>query len=274
MKVNLFDNTFSHTKDIFGVLTSSMYPPKNIEWVERLMTYDGTTVFTDDFIISPIVDSVKSTIKAAWLFEPPAIIPEIYQKIVDVENKFDFILTFDKQLLDRGPKYIKYIVGQTRVPDDIANFYEKSKHISLISSGKTMAPGHLFRGEIAHNLSRKHNIDLWGYAFRPFEKKTEPLIDYQFNISVMNSKLDNYFTDILLDCFRLGTIPIFWGCPNIGEYFDVSGMETFDTIEDLDTILTNLKPYKEYIRGAKENFYQAKKYLNTDDYIASILKKL
>jgi len=90
----------------------------------------------------------------------------------------------------------------------------------------------------------------------------------------MNSKLDNYFTEILLDCFRLGTIPIFWGCPNIGEYFDLRGMETFNGIEDLDDVLTNLKPYREYIKGAKENFFLCKEYLNTDDHIAKILKEI
>jgi hypothetical protein len=275
LKVNLFDSAFSHTKEMIGVITSTyIYPPKDIGWVEKRMVYSGITVFTDSFLVDPIVDKVKSTLKVAWLIEPPEIHPWTYEKIVEIEDKFDYILTFHPELLKRGPKYIKYIMGQSRVPDDITNFYEKSKHISMISSGKAISSGHRYRGEIANALASKHNIDLWGYAFKPFQEKTEPLIDYEFNIAIMNSKLDNYFTEILVDCFRLGTIPIFWGCPNIGEYFDVSGMETFDTIEDLDNVLINLKPYKEYIRGAKENFYQAKKYLNTDDYIANILKKL
>jgi hypothetical protein len=258
-----------------GVYTSTyIYPPKNIEWEYRHMNYDGVTVFTDSMIFDQVVDEVKSRIKIAWLMEPPAIHPWSYENIINFEDKFDYILTFDETLLKRNPKYIKYIVGQTRVPDDIANFYPKSKHISLIASNKSMSHGHRYRYEVANSVASKYNIDLWGYAYKRFEDKIEPLKDYQFSIAITNSKINNYFTEILLDCFRLGTIPIFWGCPNIDEYFDVRGMEIFNTIEELDNILQNLKPYEEYIEFAKTNFELCKQYIHTDDYIAEILKTL
>jgi hypothetical protein len=72
----------------------------------------------------------------------------------------------------------------------------------------------------------------------------------------------------------LGTIPIFWGCPNIGDYFNLDGMEVFNTIDELDYILSNLKPYKEYLKGTKDNFFRSIAYIHTDDYIADILKTL
>lgn len=275
IKVNLFDNNFSHTKDIIGVYTSTyLYPPTRIEWEYRHIKYDGITVFTDSEIFNPEVDMVKSCLKIAWLMEPPAIHPWSYEKIISVEDKFDYILTFEENLLKRGPKYIKYLVGQSRVTDDVANFYEKSKRISMISSGKAISDGHRYRGEIVNKLHSKHNFDLWGYAYKSFKEKTEPLIDYEFSIAITNSRINNYFTEILLDCFRLGTIPIFWGCPNIGNYFNLDGIETFNTIEELDDVLTNLKPYKEYLKGAKDNFFRSKDYIHTDDYIADILKEL
>jgi hypothetical protein len=239
------------------------------------MNYDGITVFTDGFILDPIVDQVDSKIKVAWMMEPPDIHPWLYEKIFEVEDKFDYILTFEKTLLARSPKYVKYIVGQSRITNEVANFYEKSKGVSMIYSGKAMSNGHRYRKEIIQKLHSKHKFDLWGYgANAPFNEKTEPLIDYEFSICIQNCKIDHYFTEILLDCFRLGTIPIFWGCPNIEEYFDVRGMETFDTIEELDYILSNPKPYKEYLKYAKNNFFACKEFLNTDDYIAKILEKI
>lgn len=275
VKVNLFDNNFSHSKGIVGVYTSTnVYPPSRIEWLYRHMEYDGITVFTDSEIFKSTVDRVKSRLKIAWLMEPPAIHPWSYEKITEVEDKFDYILTFDENLIKRSSKYIKYLVGQSRVTRDVANFYEKSKHMSLISSGKAISGGHRYRGEIVEKLHPKYNFDLWGYAYRPFKEKTEPLIDYEFSIAIMNSRMNNYFTEILLDCFRLGTIPIFWGCPNIGEYFNLEGMETFNTVEELDDVLSNLKPYKEYLKGAKDNFFRSVAYIHTDDYIADILKTL
>jgi len=275
IEVNLFDLAFQHTRGMIGEVTSTyIYPPTNIKWIDSKMEFDGITVFTENMIFDPVVDQVKSRLKVAWLMEPPAINPYTYSKIKEIEDKFDYILTFEEELLKTGSKYVKYIVGQSRVPDSIANFYEKSKHISLISSGKSMSTGHRFRGEIVNRLHAKYNFDLWGYAFKPFKEKTEPLIDYEFSIAVMNSKINNYFTEILLDCFRLGTIPIFWGCPNIGEYFDIRGMHFFDTVQELDYILGNLRPYKDYLKYAKENFNLCKEYIHTDDYISKILEKL
>jgi hypothetical protein len=274
VNVNLFDDTFKHSLDVYGHLTSTFkYKPTNIEWIPRQMEFDGPTVFTDFFIFDPIVDQVKSQIKIAWLMEPPAIHPWSYENIINFEDKFDYILTFDENLLNRSSKYIKYIVGQSRVPDNISNFYEKSKHISMISSGKEMSYGHRYRSYV-YNLV-KDKVDGWGNGLgRPFDEKTEPLIDYEFSICVMNSRINNYFTEILIDPMRLGTIPIFWGCPNIGDYFNLNGMETFDTLDDLSEVIKNLKPYKEYIKGAKENFFLCREYLNTDDYISKIIENL
>jgi hypothetical protein len=275
IEVNLFDNNFTHSKSHYGVYTSTYkYPPKEIFWEYRHMNYDGITVFTDFYITDSLVDDVKSNLKIAWLMEPPAIHPWTYENIVKVEDKFDYILTFEESLLNRSSKYIKYIVGQSRVTDDVANIYDKNKHMSLISSGKGISDGHRYRGEVVDKLHSKYLFDLWGHAHKTFEEKTEPLKDYEFSIAITNSRINNYFTEILLDCFRLGTIPIFWGCPNIDEYFNLSGMEIFNTIEELDYVLSNLKPYKEYLPGAKENFELCKQYIHTDDYIARILKKL
>jgi hypothetical protein len=55
-----------------------------------------------------------------------------------------------------------------------------------------------------------------------------------------NCKKDYYFTEKLIDCFRTKTIPIYWGCPSIGTFFDVNGILTFNTVEELKSILLNL----------------------------------
>lgn len=277
IKVNVFDNIFRHSKEQAGILTMSYkYPPKELEWVERQMQWDGVTVFTEDFIFDPIVDQVESRVKVALLFEPPAIHPWTYEKIIDFEDKFDYILTYSQELLDRGSKYVKYIVGQSRVDDYIANVApsNKVKGVSMIASNKMMSDGHRYRHEIIQALHSKHQFDLWGSGYRYFYEKIEPLFEYKFTIAVMNSKIDNFFTEVLLDCFRLGTIPIFWGCPNIGEYFDTRGMLIFDTVEKLDDILSNLPNYEELYEYAYNNWELCKEYVHTDDYLAKILKKL
>ena len=45
------------------------------------------------------------------------------------------------------------------------------------------------------------------------------------------------------------TIPIYWGCPNIGDYFNTEGIITFENEQELESILDSLTP---------ETFFQKK----------------
>ena len=36
--------------------------------------------------------------------------------------------------------------------------------------------------------------------------------------------MPGYFTEKLLDCFLTRTVPVYWGCPDIYEYFDLDGI--------------------------------------------------
>jgi hypothetical protein len=146
----------------------------------------------------------------------------------------------------------------------------------IMQSNKQITEGHRFRHEISNRLSKKYNIDMWGSGYKSFDSKLPPLSDYYFTVSVMNSKIDNFFTEVIVDNFMLGTIPIFWGCPNINEYFDERGIITFDTIDELDEILSRLtiNDYFSRIEYIKNNFEIAKKYVSTDDIISDVLQKI
>ena len=117
---------------------------------------------------------------------PPTTIARIsatpYSTIIQNEHKFDYILTYDKNLLERSDKYIKYVVGQSRISEP--KIYEKSKMVSMIASNKKITEGHRYRHTIANSLSSKHNIDMWGSGYRRFDNKLEPLKDYYFSIQL------------------------------------------------------------------------------------------
>lgn len=275
--VNLFDNNFYHSKDVFGVFSSaSLIAPTKLRYVDKLMSFDGATLFTDHFIFDPVVDQVKSKFKIAWLLEP-RVFSDYYDRIIEIEDKFDFILTFDSQLLNRSTKYVKYIFGQSRILDIDAKIYEKCEEMSMIASHKTMSIGHQFRHEIITKYSKSHPFDVWGSGYRPFSDKLVALKDYRYSICVMNSSADNYFTEVIMDCFRVGTVPIFWGCPNISEYFDDRGIIKFSNLNDLEDILKFLKENPDYMppmESIVNNFVAVKKYINTDDNVAEILETI
>ena len=74
----------------------------------------------------------------------------------------------------------------------------------------------------------------------------------------------------MVDTLRCGTVPIFWGCENIGEYFNEKGILQFNTGPELFNILDNLseKQYYDMMPYIKENYEIAKKYVCVDDVIA------
>jgi hypothetical protein len=63
-----------------------------------------------------------------------------------------------------------------------------------------------------------------------------------FNISLENSKQVNYFSEKIIDCFLTFTIPLYIGCPNIGEYFDTRGIIFVSNAYDLISKCNSLTP--------------------------------
>ena len=61
-----------------------------------------------------------------------------------------------------------------------------------------------------------------------------------FHVAVENSRNINYYTDKIVDCFATKTIPIYWGAPNIGEFWNQDGIITFENENELVSILNNL----------------------------------
>ena len=149
--------------------------------------------------------------------------------------------------------------------------HQKSKNISIILSSKQSTVGHRLR----HSILQKYpNIDFFGYN-NPILKKISGLKDYRFSIIVENCKEDYYFSEKLIDSFVTGTIPIYWGCPSIGDFFDTNGMLVFDTLDDLDSIMDNLNEelYLSKLESIRHNFEESKKYLVADNILYNKLKE-
>lgn len=273
LKVNLYDSNFTHSINEDGFITSSMgVRPSLIEWVEKQNNWGGITVFTDRFIGS--AKEVTSKWKVAWLIEPKSIHPWIYTDIIKYEDDFDLIFTHDRNLISRNPdKYKVSVIASTRIDDRDIGIHPKTKLLSIIASHKTQSVGHLLRHAVVREYGDK--MDVWGSGYKWFDSKIEPLKDYMFSIAIMNTREDNFFTEVLVDCFMFGTVPIFWGCDNIWNFFDSNGIIHFKKIEELGGIIENLTPATyEAMRGPIENnLVLAQDYKSTDDILAKQLMK-
>ena len=105
----------------------------------------------------------------------------------------------------------------------------------------------------------KDRVDLYGRGIREIPSKLDALKNHAFSVAIENNTdvNDYYFTEKLTDCLITGTVPIYHGCPNIGEFFDMDGILTFSTQDELDNILKSLSEEKyNSMKVAIENNYK------------------
>ena len=95
-----------------------------------------------------------------------------------------------------------------------------------------------------------------------------------FSIIVENIRAPYYFTEKLIDCLLTGCIPIYWGAPNIGKYFNLDGFVIFNSYEELARAKLSKTIYSQKIKAAQQNYELAKQYISSDDYLAEKLSKL
>lgn len=285
LTVNLFDNSFSHTlthPDFGYISTNAEKSPrgKKIRFTKNHKSYPydcEITLFTDHYLRSDIIRSVDSKIKIGWILEPSVIHPWVYEKIDSFVNDLDYLLTFSDEITQKYENAITFPWCSIRLDHNDWGMHDKTKLLSMIASKKREAPGHILRHRVASELSKKHDIDLWGGGYKNFPQhgKILALKDYMFSIVIQNCQLDTFFTDFV-DPLATGTIPIFWGTHNVDKYFNPDGFIMFDTFEELENILDNLteKDYYNRIDAVKDNFERSKKYWRSDDQLGEMLHKI
>jgi len=194
--------------------------------------------------------------------------------IVYTDNSYHLAINneHEKILLDLGPPFEFIPFGGCWIKPEDQRVYNKTKNISIIASNKNYTTGHKFRQDVIKQFSDK--MDVYGIGHNFINYKLDGLRDYKFSIVIENCKRDYWFTEKLIDCFMTGTIPIYWGCPSIGDFFDLNGILLFDNINDLHNIISNIdeKLYLNKLEFISKNFDIGKKYLLPDDYLYNKIK--
>ena len=119
----------------------------------------------------------------------------------------------------------------------------------MIASNKTMCSEHIYRQQIIQKFSNK--CDHFGRGYNPINNKEDGLKDYCFSFAMENATYSNMFTEKITDCFMTGTIPIYYGISNIGDYFNTDGIIILDDNfkRSIDFPLAEDYIFKTFIEG-------------------------
>jgi hypothetical protein len=167
---------------------------------------------------------------------------------------------------------------------------EKSKQISVITSNKTTTEGHRKRIEFLEKVSASfvNQIDFYGSGFNEIQDKFDGFNKYKYSLVIENSSCRDYWTEKLTDCFLSETYPIYYGCPNIFDYFPEGSLSVIDidkpeeAISHIKSLLENneyersldlIKSSKELILNKYNLFPIITNYINSIDNNSFSMKK-
>ena len=264
--------------------SNSNLKPKKFEWTNQ---DSPTKVFIDGAIPHGINYKKKpGEKKVAWICESKAIfykwsIPSnIFDELIpQLEESYDVIYFADREYCKKSPKFQFSFAGSNLPWVKEHKIFPKSKICSMFASSKKITKGHTLRHQIAESLAGKidivggaANTNRIGNSGSPWDSKDELLRDYRFQIVIENDSYQTYFTEKLTDCFATGTIPIYWGAPDIGKYFNTDGMIIIKDEIDLN-LLTN-DYYHSKIDAIKDNFERVQKMQGSDDILYELIQQL
>jgi len=192
-----------------------------------------------------------------YLCEPRSISPERIPWIIKNWNKFDLVLTHDDEILEKCPnsKYCHF-TKTFLTENEISTFSQDDKTflVTFICGGKLMCQGHYTRRNCWDNQEKITIPKKMYYSTQylgnlkiftdntPLERnsKKQAFEKAMFQITMENCRVNGYFTEKIIDCFASYTIPIYYGCPNISEYFHVEGIIIANSVEEIINIVNNL----------------------------------
>ena len=200
-----------------------------------------------------------------WLLESESIKPAIYRRVAEKREqlfqRYEAIFTHNQILLALDSRFRFTVCCGYWVKD--TGLHPKSRLVSAISSGKDMCEGHRWRNRFIEG--HQEHFDLFGNRYRHIGAKEMGLNDYMFSVAIENGSYATYFTEKLLDCFATGTIPLYRGAPDIGDYFNSDGIILVDESFDFSRLTPEL--YYSKLDAVRDNFERLERYHSAEDFI-------
>jgi hypothetical protein len=234
---------------------------------------------------------------------------ESAEDILRFSRYYNLILVTDPLVLRAAPNAVLFPYGTTflnkqawdtrnflgQVTDDFTGFpLRKHASLSFLKSNKPKAshqivPGYPLREEVWNskqsikqntifyysNISPEHRSELAWDGPLPNDDKLS-IFSSIASIIIENSREQNYFSEKLIDCLLTKTVPVYWGAPNIADFFDVSGFICFETVDEMISRINQCDLqtfYRKNTDAIERNFLLARKYAtNFSDRVSEAIR--
>ena len=262
VSVKVSDSTFPHANAIGLAGENRQEHPTLLRWDQASGGY--VRVWTDTRLAEAVGDPTSK--KIALLIEPRGLSEKHYKAAGELKSHFHTIFTFDKSLVEEGKPFQFYPIGGSWLRE--WRVWNKRSEISILTSDKRTTQGQQLRHEVVESFADR--IDVYGEPYTEYlSTKAIALKRYRYSIIIESDQRDWYFTEKLIDCISQGTIPIYWGCPDIARFFDPDGILAFSSMAELEDILKNCSAsdYKKREAVIHWNLEAARDYRCAEDWI-------
>jgi hypothetical protein len=220
---------------------------KNWEWPDIMRQTPGSNGVWDGvrFTLEPVAEcdylivlnrpaqdiTVRCPPQHVWAVvqEPPN---ECFQPMHRGDISYAQVYTSDAALVGR-----RYRHSHPALPWHVNRDYdflsrckvpEKKAGLSWITSDITVFQGHRDRLSFLERIRDDLEFDLFGKGFSFIKDKWDGLAPYRYSIVVENFSNPWYWSEKLADCFLAWTMPIYYGCTRISDFFPEESVVAMD----------------------------------------------
>jgi len=179
--------------------------------------------------------SVRCPPENVWALMQEPYVRGVFDWMIEGHEQYAHLFTH--HLINKAAGS-KYICCQPAVPWHVNKSYDelkrltlpdKKKSISWVTSNLTAFPGHVTRMAFLEFLrSQNVPVDLYGKGINYIDDKWDGLSPYRYSLAIENSSGPDYWTEKVGDCFLSWTVPIYYGCTNLEDYFPAGSFIRID----------------------------------------------
>ena len=200
------------------------------------------------------------------------------------QQYFSCILTWSEKILTSCPHSYFFPFGVSWLDKEYVKNIDslpKKFEVSFLCGAKTTIEGHNLRHRLHTRESEITIPKQWYYTLEDYKfngghhtivqydgkppgSEKKKLWNSMFSICIENSSNKSYQTEKIIDAFLSKTVPVYWGCPNIAEFYNIDGIIHCSDENDIIKRVNLLTPedYSSRKVAIDENYEKAKHYAN------------